>query len=76
MKYAVWGMLALLAVVHQDVWYWDDPTLVFGFAPIGLLYHAGISVAAAVTWYLATRYCWPDLPGGQSSPPGEGGRGA
>ena len=26
---------------------------------MGLVYHAGISVAAAFTWYLATIFAWP-----------------
>jgi hypothetical protein len=33
--------------------------LVFGFLPVALAYHACISLAAAFTWYLATRFCWP-----------------
>ncbi len=48
-----------LVALHQDNWFWDDRTLVFGFMPVGLLYHACLSLAAGVTWYVATRYCWP-----------------
>ncbi|QDT37446.1 DUF3311 domain-containing protein [Stratiformator vulcanicus] len=59
MRYVVWGLVVLLIVLHQDVWYWDDATLVFGFIPIGLFYHACISVAAAFTWFLATKFAWP-----------------
>lgn len=61
MKKVVWGVLILLAVIHQDVWFWDDATLIFGFVPIGLLFHLAISIAAGVTWWMATRYCWPNL---------------
>lgn len=60
MKYVVWGLVVLLLVAHQDFWFWDDPTLVFGFVPIGLLYHVGISLAAALTWFLAVLFCWPE----------------
>ncbi len=60
MKYVVWGLILLLVVLHQDVWFWDDATLVFGFMPITLLYHAMISLAAGFTWWLATKYAWPD----------------
>lgn len=60
MKYVVWGLVVLLIIAHQDNWYWEDSTLVFGFFPITLLYHAGISVVAGVTWYLATKFAWPD----------------
>lgn len=60
MKYVVWALLILLAVVHQDVWLWDDTTLVFGFLPVSLVFHVGISVAASMTWWLATVSCWPE----------------
>ena len=60
MKYVVWGLVVLLVILHQDNWFWDDARLVFGFMPIALLYHAGLSVAAGITWYLATIFAWPD----------------
>jgi len=59
MKYVIWGLVLLLIILHQDLWFWNDSRLVFGFMPIGLVYHAGISVAAAATWLLATIYVWP-----------------
>ncbi|MCA8999007.1 MAG: DUF3311 domain-containing protein [Planctomycetaceae bacterium] len=81
MHYVVWGLVVLLIVIHQDFWFWDKTTLVFGFMPIGLLYHFGISLAAAFTWFLATMFCWPadleeetlaavaDAPSGDSAHP-------
>lgn len=59
MQKLVWVLVLLLLVLHQDNWLWDDGSLVLGFMPIGLFYHACISVAASVTWFLAARYCWP-----------------
>jgi hypothetical protein len=59
MKYAIWILVILLLILHQDNWLWDNSTLLFGFMPITLLFHAGISIAAGVVWYLATLYCWP-----------------
>ncbi len=60
MKKLVYGLIILLAILHQDFWWWDDSkTLVFGFVPIGLAYHAGISAAAAILWAMAVKYCWP-----------------
>jgi hypothetical protein len=59
MKFVVCGLVVLLLVIHQDNWFWANPKLVFGFMPIGLLYHAGISLAAGVTWFLATKFAWP-----------------
>lgn len=53
-------LVVLLIVVHQDFWWWDATRpLVFGFIPIGLAWHALISVAAAGVWALAVKYCWP-----------------
>ena len=61
MKKLVYGLIILLAILHQDFWWWDDSkTLVFGFVPIGLAYHAGISAAAAILWAMAVKYCWPE----------------
>jgi len=60
MKYTVWGLVALLMILHQDIWFWENDTLVFGFIPITLLYHAGISLAAGMTWFLAIKFAWPE----------------
>ncbi len=59
MKYVIWLLVLCLIIAHQDVWNWEDASLVFGFLPKGLAYHAGISIAAAVVWYLATLFAWP-----------------
>lgn len=59
MNYVVWGLVVLLAILHQDNWLWDDATLVGGFLPITLLFHGGLSIAAAFTWFLATKFAWP-----------------
>ena len=53
------GLVLLLLVLHQDNWFWTDDTLVFGFMPIGLFWHACISIAASATWWLATKIAWP-----------------
>ena len=55
----VWILVAVLFVLHQDFWLWNDGTLVFGFIPVGLLYHAVFSIAAALTWAAAVKYAWP-----------------
>ena len=66
MKKLVYGLLVLLAVLHQDLWWWNSiEPLVFGFDPIGLAYHVGVSIAAGILWALAVHYCWPrdvDVP--------------
>ena len=52
-------LVLVLVILHQDNWLWSDGTLVFGFIPIGLVWHAGISIAASITWFLATKIAWP-----------------
>ncbi|MFN3148266.1 DUF3311 domain-containing protein [Bremerella sp.] len=59
MRYVVWLLVVALIILHQDLWYWDDRTLVGGFMPITLLWQAGISVGAALVWFLATIFAWP-----------------
>ncbi len=72
MKFFVWFLVALLVILHQDYWFdavfgllnidgshWHNSTLVFGFLPHTLVYHAAISIAAGVVWWMATKYCWP-----------------
>lgn len=55
----IWGAVLVLAVLHQDFWLWDDATLVFGFMPVGLAYHAGFSLAAGVLWLVVAKNAWP-----------------
>jgi len=51
--------LALYAL-HQDVWFWRSARpLVFGFLPIGLFYHACLSVGAALLLWLLVAQAWP-----------------
>ncbi len=59
MRTFVWALVLLLAVLHFDFWYWDDRTLLFGFLPVGLGFHAGFSVACGVVWFLAITFAWP-----------------
>jgi hypothetical protein len=52
-------LATLLLILHQDYWFWTNKTLVFGILPIGLFWHICISIAAVLTWALATRIAWP-----------------
>ncbi|MEM7474540.1 MAG: DUF3311 domain-containing protein [Planctomycetota bacterium] len=56
----IWVLVLLLIILHQDNWLWENDTMVLGFMPIGLFFHAGISVAAATTWFLGTKFAWPE----------------
>ncbi len=60
MKNLVYFLIVLLAILHQDFWWWDTAQPVIGgVVPIGLAYHAFVSIAAACLFALATKYCWP-----------------
>ncbi|MCA9136852.1 MAG: DUF3311 domain-containing protein [Planctomycetales bacterium] len=59
MKYLVWGLVLLLVVLHQDIWNWGNDHLMFGFMPVTLAYHAGLSIAASIVWFMATKFAWP-----------------
>lgn len=66
------SLVVLLLILHQDNWFWLDGRLVFGFIPVGLFWHACISIGASLTWFLATRIAWPldaplNSPAGQSA---------
>ena len=69
----VYGLVILLAILHQDFWYWNDPTLVFGFMPVGLAYHALFSLCAAGVWALAVKYAWPATLDESLEPPRDDG---
>ena len=51
--------ILLLTVLHQDFWLWENTTLIFGFLPAGLAYHAFYSIAVACFWVLIIRHAWP-----------------
>jgi hypothetical protein len=57
-------ILALLVIavylLHQDYWNWTDKSLVFGFMPKGLAYHAGYSFLAAVMMWILVKAAWPE----------------
>jgi hypothetical protein len=52
-------LVVVLAILHQDFWFWSDRRLVFDFIPVGLAYHAMYSIAAACLWAAAVRFAWP-----------------
>ncbi len=59
MNWLLAAWVAVLIALHQDFWFWTDKTLVFGWLPIGLAYHAGYAVAAALTMALLVKATWP-----------------
>ena len=59
MAFVVWFLMALLTVVQQIDWGFAATPLFGGVIPPGLLFHAGVSVAASFLWLLAVTFCWP-----------------
>jgi len=59
MKWLLSLLVVAVYVLHQDFWNWHDKTLVFGFLPIGLAYHAVYCVAASITLAILVKFAWP-----------------
>lgn len=49
----------VMLVIHKDIWFWDDRTLVFGVVPVGLMYHGIFSLLCGVLWASAVKFAWP-----------------
>ena len=74
MRNVVYALLLLLYIVHTDLWFWDDPSLVLGI-PIGFAYHVFFMVAASFVLWLGVKFAWPteletkfEGPEGDASP--------
>jgi len=53
-------IVGVLYVLHQDFWFWRAAhSLVFGFLPVGLFYHACYTIATAVVMLLIVKHAWP-----------------
>lgn len=52
-------LVLILAVLHQDFFFAADPTLLFGFLPVGLAYHSLFCAAVSAMWLVVIRYAWP-----------------
>ena len=53
-------MILVVYLLHQDFWNWKKAEpLLFGFLPVGLAYHAGYSILAAVMMAVLVRFAWP-----------------
>ncbi len=51
--------LALLYLLHNDLWLWHDARFLWG-VPVGLAYHLAYCLAAALLMALLVRHAWPD----------------
>jgi hypothetical protein len=53
-------LILAIYVLHQDFWNWKKTEpLIFGFLPIGLAYHAGYSILAAILMAVLVKVAWP-----------------
>lgn len=68
----IWAGFVLLLVLHQDFWWKDDPTLVFGFLPVSLAYQIVWTLLVALAWFLVAKYCWPAASPGENRPDPDG----
>ena len=57
-RWTLYAAIVVLYVLHNDIWFWYDPRIVLGL-PIGLTYHVGYNLAAAVLMFLLVRFAWP-----------------
>ena len=52
-------MVLAVFLLHQDCWNWKKAEpFVFGFLPVGLAYHAGYAVLAAIMMALLVKFAW------------------
>jgi hypothetical protein len=64
----LYAALLLLFLLHHDLWLWDDPRLLLGL-PVGLTYHVGYSLAAALLMLLLVTLAWPETIDDDETPP-------
>ncbi len=55
----LYAALVVLFLLHNDLWLWNDASLVFGL-PAGLAYHIGFSFATAIVLTLLVIHAWPE----------------
>ena len=59
-KLLLFLLIAAVYVLHQDFWNWKQyEPLIFGFLPVGLAYHAGFSMLAAIMMAVLVKFAWP-----------------
>jgi hypothetical protein len=58
-KLLLFLLIAAVYIVHQDNWNWKNSDTMFGFLPVGLAYHAGYSILAAVMMAILVKTAWP-----------------
>jgi len=55
----LYAALVALYLLHNDLWLWNDASLVFGL-PAGLAYHIGFCIATSIVLTLLVIHAWPE----------------
>lgn len=58
-KLGLFVVVAVMVVLHQDFWFWKNGSLVFGFLPVGLVYHLAYSILASLVMLGLVNFAWP-----------------
>jgi hypothetical protein len=59
-KNVLYAVLVIVYFLHNDLWLWNNPTLIFGI-PIGLFYHIIFCLVASLIMILLIKYAWPNF---------------
>ncbi len=57
-RWLLYPSLAILYLLHNDLWLWHDGRFVLGL-PAGLIYHVAYCLAAAALLAALVRWAWP-----------------
>lgn len=63
----LYAALVVLYLLHNDLWLWNDASLVLGL-PAGLAYHIGFAVATSIVLTLLVIEAWPEHLDRESEP--------
>lgn len=55
----LYAALVVLYLLHNDLWLWNDASLVLGL-PAGLAYHIGFAVVTSIVLTLLVIHAWPE----------------
>jgi Protein of unknown function (DUF3311) len=67
-RLAIYGALAALYLLHNDLWLWNEPRRIAGL-PAGLFYHLAYCVVTAAVLALLVSLAWPPWGRGDDDPP-------
>ena len=57
-KNILYVVIVIVYLLHNDLWFWNDSTLVMGI-PVGLFYHLLYCFAASILLFLLIKFAWP-----------------